>query len=301
MSKSIFRRAFIAAVLPMVLAGSVAANQTATVSIDVGASERVNYSGKLRMLSQRVVATGCNYVAGVDPDASGAAMEAAMEEFGAIVNALEFGDPDLGIIGAEGRLKTRVRIAMLRERWLPVILRLSTLEDDPDHAIRVAMVAQDSGPLLDMAKLLVSDLTSQYADPNEMILAFGIMIDIAGRQRMLTQRMSKNICLINSDLTSEQARGELAATAQLFDTSLTALRAGMPEAGISQPPTAEIEAGLDVVHGNWMALKPQVERALAGDRMTAGERAEVFHAMNEMTANMNKVVGLYATASTFQY
>ena len=47
-----------------------------------------------------------------------------------------------------------------------------------------------------MTKLLVSDLLAQYSIPNVMLQAIAMLVDISGRQRMLTQRMSKNFCLM---------------------------------------------------------------------------------------------------------
>ena len=126
-----------------------------------------------------------------------------------------------------------------------------------------------------------------------------MLVDISGRQRMLTQRMSKNVCLASAGINAEAARAELAATAQMFETSLLALSGGMMSAGIAPPPNAEIDDGLKVVQSNWSELKPAVEAILAGSEISAEERARVFNGMNQMTGNMNKVVGMYSDASKF--
>ncbi|MEL7202626.1 MAG: type IV pili methyl-accepting chemotaxis transducer N-terminal domain-containing protein [Pseudomonadota bacterium] len=265
----------------------------------IGASERVNFSGKLRMLSQRVVATSCNYVSGIDTDKSGPAMRAAMDEFNLIVDALEFGNGDLGINGEEKRKKTIRRIGMLRDEWAPVANGLEAVAAGDKTASHLTTIANESAPLLDMAKLLVSDLSAQYSDPNAMTQSFAMLVDISGRQRMLTQRMSKNVCLASAGINAEAARAELAATAQMFETSLLALSGGMMSAGIAPPPNAEIDDGLKVVQSNWSELKPAVEAILAGSEISAEERARVFNGMNQMTGNMNKVVGMYSDASKF--
>lgn len=301
------RRCLIAALLPITLIGAapaVLAQDVASGKAEhakrIGASERVNYSGKLRMLSQRVVATSCNYVAGIDPEESGAAMRAAMAEFELIVDALEYGNADLGINGEEKRKKTRRRIGMLRGEWSPMANSLNAVADGETGAEQVAKIANFSAPLLDMAKLLVSDLSAQYSDPNAMLQSFAMLVDVSGRQRMLTQRMSKNVCLVASGVNVEAAKAELAATANMFETSLFALSSGMVDAGIAPPPNATIADGLKVVIGNWEDLKPAVEETLSGVELSATERARVFKGMNQMTGNMNKVVGLYSDASKFE-
>lgn len=278
-------------------AGDTQVKSKSEYAKEIGASERVNYSGKLRMLSQRVVATSCNYAAGVDPEASGAAMRAAQDEFNMIVDALEFGNPDLGIHGEEKRRKTQARIGQLREEWAPVSAGLDAIAGGMATSEQVVSVAETSAPLLEMAKLLVTDLSAQYSDPNAMLQSDAILVDISGRQRMLTQRMSKNFCLLASGVGGEKARAELEATAGLFETSLVALRGGMLNAGINPPPNKQIADGLSVVMKDWDELKPAVEAALAGAEFDDEARAAVFHGMNRMTADMNKVVGMYSDAS----
>ncbi|MEO0917783.1 MAG: type IV pili methyl-accepting chemotaxis transducer N-terminal domain-containing protein [Pseudomonadota bacterium] len=301
------RKCLTTTILPIALAFSAPAaiaqnaqSSKAEHAKRIGASERVNYSGKLRMLSQRVVATSCNYAAGIDPEKSGPAMHAAMAEFELIVDALEFGNADLGINGEEKRKKTVRRIGMLRDEWSPMASSLVAVEQGDTSIAQITQIAEVSAPLLDMAKLLVSDLSAQYSDPNAMLQSFAMLVDISGRQRMLTQRMSKNICLVASGVNVDTAKAELAATANLFETSLYALSRGMTEAGIAPPPNADIADGLEVVIDDWEQLKPFVTAILNGADLNAGERAAVFNGMNHMTGDMNKVVGKYSEASKFE-
>ena len=61
---------------------------------DTGASQRIDLSGKLRMLSQRIPAAACALKAGVAPDESRALLDNSLGEFEAILAALEFGNDD---------------------------------------------------------------------------------------------------------------------------------------------------------------------------------------------------------------
>lgn len=296
-------RGLILAVLPiasLTLASTVEAQETSAKSryaAEIGASERINYSGKLRMLSQRVVATSCNAAAGIAPGESEKALHDATVEFDQIIKALEFGDPELGIRGEEKRKKTIRRIGMLNELWGPMAAELGTVEHSDAAQEIIPTIADESGPLLEMAKLLVSDLSAQYSDPHSLVHANAMLVDISGRQRMLAQRMSKNVCLLASGLNVETAKPELEKTAEIFETSLFALRGGMLSVGINPPPNDAIANGLGVVVSDWNALKPFVTAVLAGEQLSDADREMVFLGMNQMTANMNKVVGLYSEAS----
>ena len=264
---------------------------------DIGASQRIDYSGKLRMLSQRIPAAACNYAQGIDPENSGATLDAASQEFQQIINALEFGDESLGIIGAEERRKTLVGLNKLHESWDPMLATAETIQADGGSTDDITTIADQSVPVLDIAKLLVSVISEQYANPVALLQSDALVIDIAGRQRMLSQRMSKNVCLIAAGVNVETAMSELATTAQLFENALIALQNGMPDAGVKAPPNAQITEGLEVVAQDWAILKPIVAKALAGETMDAETRSIMFNGANLMTANMNRVVGMYSEAS----
>ncbi|MEM6739204.1 MAG: type IV pili methyl-accepting chemotaxis transducer N-terminal domain-containing protein [Pseudomonadota bacterium] len=268
---------------------------TANMSLveDVGATERINYSGKLRMLSQRIAASACNLHSGIAATRSRATLEASGAEFKKIVNALELGDADLAIIGVETRRKTLAALATLRSGFEPIdVARAQLLNNGPDPEA-FATIRADNMELLSRAKLLVSELSGQYSDPSAMTQADAMLVDISGRQRMLTQKMSKEACFLWSSGPSTELQSSLAGTMQMFEISLVALRDGMTEAGIKPAPTPEIAAGLETVWNGWTALKPVLESAAAGKAAGADTREDVIVQLDTLLGDMNAVVGLY--------
>ena len=264
---------------------------------DNGASARVDSSGKLRMLSQRVTAAACYVRAGVDTENTLPALMGAATEFEAILDALEFGDPDRGIIGAEVRRRTIVGLEKLRnEFWAPVAEHASLIASGAGDGDTMAVMAELSEPLLEFAKRMVSEISGQYSDPTILLQADAMLIDVSGRQRMLSQRISKNACLLGTGLGSEATLAELTATMSVFETSLFALYHGMPEAGIKTPPTQEISDGLAGVIARWQELQPVLASVVTGGANTES-LAIVYTQTTAMTAEMNAVVGLYGEAS----
>ena len=260
---------------------------------DIGASERVNYSGKLRMLSQRIAAAACNYGGGIDSAGSKDILTNATIEFDKIINALEFGDPDLKIIGSEKRRKTLAAIEALSSQWKPVKEATETLivQGPSDNAETI--VTSNSIPLLERAKLLVSELSGQYSDPTAILLADAMLVDISGRQRMLTQKMSKEACLIWEKGSDPELQKALSGTMQTFEISLRALRDGLASAGIKPAPTPGIESGLDDIWSDWLEVKPLLALAVDGEGLGGKERAAVYTRLNVALKKMNDVVGLY--------
>ena len=232
---------------------------------DVGGAERINFSGKLRMLSQRIPAAACNLTAGVDPENSRAVLKSATLEFEKIIYALEHGDETLGIHGPEKRRKTLAAIAALHADWDIVDQDAHAMyESEANPELNEDIAAHDIA-LLEEAKLLASEINGQYSDPTAVVQADALRIDIAGRQRMLTQKMSKEACYILSGINVEVYKKAINGTANMFDVSLEALRHGMPEAGIKASDDASINAGLDKVASHWNSLKGYLAELEAGN------------------------------------
>lgn len=264
---------------------------------DMGAAERLNSSGKLRSLTQRIPAAACNVLAEIATDESEAILHDSIIEFDKILAALEFGDPDLGIIGAETRRKTLAAINVLKEHWIPVEEIMLEIENHETTAEHVQYMADQNMNILEDAKLLVSEISGEYADPTALMQADAIRIDIAGRQRMLTQKVSKEVCFVASGINAEASREVLGQTINMFEVSLNALLNGMPDAGISPAPTEEIRVQLTTVESDWNAIKPHLDVVLAGGKLDDAARADVFLGLNKAMVDMNVAVGMFADSS----
>ncbi len=263
----------------------------------VGGEQRINFSGKLRMLSQRMPAAACNLHAGIVPSSSRDILNGALGEFEEIIAGLEHGDEGRGIYGPEERHRTLRVIQEVHKILDPI---RSVIDQEHEGALSreaTEVLADQNMELLGIAKLLVSELTGQYANPVALTQADAITIDIAGRQRMLTQKMSKEVCLILSDINAEGAQEALEGTVNMFEVSLGALRNGMDQVGINPPPNQDIVDGLVQVQDDWEVVKPKIIAVLGGESLSAEERGLVFEGLSKTLKDMNTVVGMYAAAS----
>lgn len=291
--------------LTMSLATQVAAQDAATNDAwdaakfveETGGDQRINYSGKLRMLSQRLPAAACNLHDGIDPSSSRAALDGALEEFDEILAALEFGDDTRGIYGPEQRRRTLRVIEEVHKTLAPIKDALANEPTEGVSSHTAQILADENLALLEIAKMLVVDLTGAYANPVALLQSDAMTIDIAGRQRMLTQKMSKEVCLVLSNIHAPSASETLGETMRMFEVSLGALQNGMSEVGIQPPPNGAITDGLAVVAREWGAVRAHIDTVLLGGTLTAEERAVVFNGLSTTLREMNTVVGMYADAS----
>ncbi len=122
---------------------------------------------------------------------------------------------------------------------------------------------------------------------------YGVVLNLSGRQRMLTQKMSKEILLVALDIGAKKNLMNLKSTANMFDETLRGLRDG--DARLRLPPTtnADIRAQLDVIEGIWAGFKPVVDEIVANGSVTPAQIAVIAEKNLPLLKEMNNAVKMY--------
>ncbi|MCH9741100.1 MAG: type IV pili methyl-accepting chemotaxis transducer N-terminal domain-containing protein [Epsilonproteobacteria bacterium] len=84
-----------------------------------------------------------------------------------------------------------------------------------------------------------------------------VVINISGKQRMLTQKISKDIFRLSTSNSSDTSG--IVKNLKEFDNSLNDLIKGNSQRGIYKPPTEEIKEQLLLVQKQWLPFKERVE------------------------------------------
>ncbi len=126
------------------------------------------------------------------------------------------------------------------------------------------------------------------------------VINIAGRQRMLSQKMSKEAVAIQAGLSIEENRAALQKTHDLFSSSLAGLVNG--NSNMHLPPTSDpkILSQMHKVEALWKDFSTQIQTVLnpASDQAAITKAAERIIATNiPLLKEMNSAVGMYAAQS----
>lgn len=126
---------------------------------------------------------------------------------------------------------------------------------------------------------------------------FAVVINLSGRQRMLSQKMSKELLLIALKVDAHTNRSELKRTVFTFDVVLNRLITGDKDLNIPPPPALEILNQLDKVKSLWEEFKPVVEIGTE-DNAISREMIEKVARLNiPLLGEMNTVVGMYEDRS----
>ena len=119
------------------------------------------------------------------------------------------------------------------------------------------------------------------------------VINLAGKQRMLTQKMSKEAVLIALDMEKDQNKDNLSTTVALFDKTLKGLKDGDSSLGLPATESELIKKQLDKVNGLWSSLKPTFDEIAS--KGEASEQQITLIAENNigLLKEMNRAVLMY--------
>jgi hypothetical protein len=137
---------------------------------------------------------------------------------------------------------------------------------------------------------LASEISAHYANPNELLLVDAIAINMAARQRMLTQKISAETCLLASGGNAEDL---LTESTRLFERTLMALRDGFPEVGVRKPPNDAVLNKITASWDAWTTNRETIDGLLAGAPADGNTIADIADISGELERDMNDLVVLY--------
>lgn len=145
-----------------------------------------------------------------------------------------------------------------------------------------------------IASLIIPIASSEAASTVE---EYGIVINLAGKQRMLTQKMAKETLLIFAGIDAEKNRKNLRHTVRLFMKTLDGLRDG--DTSLNLPPTQSpaIKTQIDVVKSEFNKIESIFKRVIAGEAPSRDAVMEIAERNSAVLENMNIVVEMYERKS----
>lgn len=247
----------------------------------------INVAGRQRMLTQKMAKEALFVHLGVDAEGNASALQATMTLFEDSLNHLLRGDADLSIPKPPSD-KVKASLNKVQSKWATYKSALNSGS--------VSQISKLSTPILKEMNKAVK--AYEIASVKAGIRGKGKTINVAGRQRMLSQKMAKELLLIAANEDKTGNTKALESTKTLFQVSLDALKKGSKKMRINATSSSKIQAQLKVVSELWADYKPLLEDA----KTTSGPLApEVLSKLQtsslSILSEMNKAVGMYETLS----
>ena len=245
---------------------------------------QINLSGRQRMLTQKMSKEAFLVALEVEPEKNRRNLARTMALFERTLVGLISGDEGLKLAKApNARIAAQLGVVMdLWKKFRPLVKRVAD-----GHADRATLkrIARDNLPLLaEMNRAVKMFEKAAGADTAEL----AVVINLSGRQRMLTQKMTKEYLLAALDIDRAANRRNLKKTTALFDRTLKGLLNGDDAQDL--PPTTDpaIRAQLKKVMKLWTGFRPLLQRPATRENLLA-----VAHANLPLLAEMNRAVKMY--------
>ncbi len=225
--------------------------------------EAINKAGRQRMLTQRIVKSYCQIGQDIRFDQSNQQLKAAVKLFEKQLSWLKaFTDNDA----------VKKGLNKVDTLWAPV-KKIALGKVKREHAEQLRTEAEK---LLKAAHKVVLLLEKESGSSK------GHLVNISGRQRMLSQRMGNLYMLTSWGFKQDNYAKDFEIAIQEFTTALAELRAAPENSG-------EIAKGLKLVSGYWSMFK------LSG-KLKEGEYVPdlVTRMLDKILKNMNDITGMYA-------
>ncbi|MEO0937029.1 MAG: type IV pili methyl-accepting chemotaxis transducer N-terminal domain-containing protein [Pseudomonadota bacterium] len=257
-------------------------------------SARINLAGRQRMLTQRMAKAVCFFMAGIEPGRQSDMAWLAENEFRTALGTLRDGEPTLGI-GPATEPEVLAQLQEIDEMFQTYGAAVQQLIHGDWHTIVVAQLLALNPEVLAASHEAVQLMQASAGD-NGKDPAFAKTVNVAGRQRMLSQLMSKTFCFVKLGIDVAAQRERLEKAMSDFDTALKDLQTGSAALGLIEPPNSLARSQLERVAQTWAEFRAPLDRAVRGDPITPDDIAIIAGLNERLLSESNTVVKMYVPA-----
>lgn len=255
----------------------------------------LNLSGRQRMLTQKMSKEALLVSAGVNVDANRRSLGETMVLFETTLAGLRDGSSSLNLPPTNNKriVKQLDKVRTLYSELKP-IFSTATNGGSLSEAELSTLAAQNVPLLKAMNKAVKMYERASKKGSLTGNKAMAVIINLAGRQRMLTQKMSKEFLLVHLGVNTAENRLNVRETVSLFDRTLKGLLDGDTDLELPGTKQPDIRQQLEVVSGLWKDFLPVVSLAADPDATLSQADIQKLAATNlPLLKNMNKAVKMY--------
>lgn len=253
----------------------------------------INLAGRERMLSQKMSKELLLVALGYNKRENLRNLRYSRETFARVLKGLRFGDSDLALQAVDDPV-VNAKLSRVEELWprFEKVLEDSATRDSIPRE-SVVTISELRLPLLRAMHEAVNAYEEVSAKGSKNFSLVDRLVNVAGRQRMLTQKMSTEYLLIAYGHEVAANQEKLAASMAVFEKSLQALMNGDPGQGIIAAPTRRIMSQLRSVERLWQEFKPMMQAALEGRKIDQDALADMASLNVTLLTEMDNAVDMY--------
>jgi nitrate/nitrite-specific signal transduction histidine kinase len=234
----------------------------------VNLNDAINKSGRQRMLSQRLAKSYLQIGQGIDLERSRAVLGASLALFDRQLVELKAFAPTPD---------NKAVLGDLEKSWLRYKEALVGRAPNARDAADIMAISED---VLSLAHTATAQL--EKASPT----ATGHLVNLSGRQRMLSQRMAKFYQAINWNTAPVDAKQKLALARKEFVDALDFL-SGVPN------NTAQIKSELELARQQWLFFENALDTRVDASAVKRQLATNVATTSERILETMDRITGLY--------
>ncbi len=259
-------------------------------------AHEINLAGRQRMLTQKMSKEIILIALNVEPKRNRERLKKTSDMFDQTINGLSRGDKALNLSGATDP-SIISQIKKIKKHWEKFNKHVqSTIKSKTIKKDSLLYIINENISLLSQSHKLVllykQSITRELA-PVEKNLRN--IIDLAGKQRMLTQKMTKEKILIIGGLKVEDNKKLLLKSVALFDRTLNGLIKGDKNLKLPGVTDPDLKRQLLRVKSIWNELKPLYKK----DNISNQELATIVDKNIPLLKEMDKAVNMFENISDF--
>lgn len=254
------------------------------------AARKIDMAGRQRMLTQRIAKAACYIASFSDVKRHTAMLAQATDLFDKSHRTLRQGSMDLGI---QATIDPQIldQLKAQDKNWRLINFGAHLLGDLPHvPGLGVDLIARYNMQVLQQADHVVGLLEVRNGEQTDTTDAR--LVNLAGRQRMLTQKAAKEFCLIAYGIQPAENRNHLRETVATFDQALDILRDGDPDSGLAAVPDMEVNLRLNGIQAEWARLRSVLLEVAHGGQASSADFKLVGSASETLLQDSNDVVTL---------
>ena len=248
----------------------------------------INLAGKQRMLTQKMSKEALLIKNGIEKEQNKKLLIQDLKLFDKTLNGLINGDQDLKLVKVEDP-KVQAQLKKVKKLWEPFKSHILKVAKGTATENDYKYISQNNIPLLKNMHQAVLDFVDVSKKVSKIKSTLAEDINVAGRQRMLTQKMAKDLLQITSNIEPAKSKKDLFQTKKLFNDSLNAL--------LKRCEINNITRQLNVVKKKWDKTKKYVDPKYAKDK---NKVKIIAKALDSIKVQMNKAVVMYQNSAKRQ-
>jgi len=219
-------------------------------------------------------------------------MKTWLAQFDRTLDGLRDGDKELKLPAVKNQ-KILERLKKIDELWslFKSALRQSIADGTVSRA-SVAIVADLNVPLIKAMDDLIKEIKTESAT-GHLVSMLGAAMDISGQQRMLSQKITKEVLLIAYNHDVEIYKKRLNKSIAAFETNLVSMIEGNLEIKLFPAPTPQIRGQLRRVQTVWDGFRPIVEGTSKTGKISPTDIQQVVGFNASLLKEMDKVLEMY--------